>query len=159
MPRQTEHIERTACRLCGAIRAKKHEKTSAFLCAHCWGRYETATRGSPHTDLLFNYWLARQVTLNVRRLDKYGVMGRCEAVSKHSEKILSGGHQCGNYASARRDGRRVCDSHKRSLTNEYVDSPINDQYAIFRLLATELAGRDEKFRASIRQVVEDIRSA
>lgn len=151
-PRLLQNIDATTCRLCSAIRAKRDKKSSAILCAHCWGRYESALSGMPHSDVAFDHWLARQVVLNVRRLEIYGVMGRCEAVSRHAEFTMSGGHQCGNYACARRKGRRVCASHSRSLSVEFVDNQENDQYAIFRTMAIEVGRRDEKFRKALSEV-------
>ncbi|MDE2104145.1 MAG: hypothetical protein KGL39_43310, partial [Patescibacteria group bacterium] len=76
-----------ACRACGAVRAPMSASDNAGLewkvCANCWMKFTRWYDGEPGaaTEDDFNGWLARYLFLELRRREKTGVSGRCQAIS------------------------------------------------------------------------------
>lgn len=148
------------CRACGATYAYPHE-TKYGACNSCLHKYEYWLRGcgvsdKRRTDDLENFdlWLARFLLMQLKRLDRHGITGACEAMKQQGVRAGERGYQCGSYASELRDGRRVCIRHRKAahvvfVPNRYV------MYDHLEEAVRDLYAKDECFAKIIRSIVND----
>jgi hypothetical protein len=133
------------------------------LCSSCWSRFVKYCRFGKREKSAHeaNAWIARQLFLSVKRLQSYGVTGRCEAIKAGNqiERIdthIEGGYQCDRQAIMMRDGRRVCHSHGR-IANAvmFVDGGGNsDAYGEFSRTIIELAKIDDRFYVAAKSAID-----
>lgn len=146
------------CLSCGATHIR--EKGDHSLCTACYDQFHRWARATKiENDIgdedAVNRWLARKLIMDLDRLRRYGVTGRCEAVSQHGIG-LSGGwrygkiHQCRLPAIRLRDGRRCCFKHGQSTAPVFIDEEANDPYAVFTDLLISLSLADDRFRDCLK---------
>ena len=138
-----------ACRACGAARAPRDEEAQFGACKTCWDSFQRhRDRKLPLADA-FTEWLARRLVLDVRRHNRFGVSGRCEAVSDW----LYGGHgtyQCGLPAiQVNEDGRKVCGIHAKASRPVYVEQDDRRYYDMITYLLTTIGLADAPFREAV----------
>jgi hypothetical protein len=111
-----------------------------------------------------NSWLARQLYLSARRLQKYGVTGRCEAITGGSQVayltsvLPMTGFQCGRQAVMMREGRRTCIGHgKIALRVMFVDGDGElNAYQEFSRIIVEISRADPGFLAAAIEAVSTV---
>lgn len=131
----TTDTGRIVCDSCSATFARWRSNSH-------WKNIREAT-----ADNAFNSWLAHQLELSARRLAKYGVTGRCEA--------LVSDVQCGNRASRKRDGRPVCWAHgTKSVAVAYTGDRLIDPYARLADVVARLAFREPKLLQYLRTAMQ-----
>lgn len=136
------------CRSCGST----HSPDSGHrgLCEGCWhdlNRWAERTKIKDRSETTIARWMARRLMLDATRLTRYGIVGRCEAVSVAERGWLDGlDAQCRNRATGMRDGRRVCSMHVRATRPLFVGSEAHNPYEDIKRVLTELAKSDPKFR-------------
>lgn len=148
------------CRACGATYAFPHY-TKYGACNSCLHKYEYWIRGcgvseEKKQDNLetFDLWLARFLLMQLKRLDKYGIVGSCEAMKQQGVRSGEKGYQCGNYARGMRDGRRLCHSHINSPNVAFV----TNRYAMYDHLEAALRAldiKDARFAEIIRKIASE----
>jgi hypothetical protein len=124
-------------------------------CDTCWSKfslqYNRFLRFQPDAVEAdeFNGWLARKLIVDIKRLEKFGVIGGCEAISswKYTNDSGNRGKQCLCDALYVRDGRRVCDAHNYS--KEVIFVPETDGYTVITRLVRHLSKIDDAFRGAI----------
>jgi hypothetical protein len=80
------------CRACGAVAAGiDAEGRKHGLCWTCWQSVMHDTNHKSATETQVLGWLANRLRLDLTRLTRTGIAGRCEAVSARST-----GRQCGS---------------------------------------------------------------
>lgn len=158
------------CRACGGTKPPDDPNAYAGVCEHCWRAFtgtlertwKTGKRAQRKTTYItgrptktkFNEWLARQLFLSVGRMQRFGVAGRCEAVTggtgQSGTGILLAPRQCGSHAMMMRDGRRVCNSHgTRADDVSYIDQPTISPYEILFRAIGDLASNDREFQSRL----------
>ncbi len=146
---------RCACRGCGAT----HLANAKWgLCERCFDTFERfSNKGShEHSENSVNKWLARKLVMDLRRLQRLGVVGRCEALTRGNGQWVYGfDRQCRQEATAIRDGRRVCGSHKRSDPLILAGDVTHDPYTDLLTLMAELARVDPAFRECMSAALAD----
>lgn len=91
-------------------------------------------------------WLVARLKSNLRRVKRGESIIRCEARSGGNNSEVT--WQCRQLASARRDGRAVCWTHKTKQVIAYISQPAADPYAVLRWLIGAVAS-DEQVRQAI----------
>lgn len=156
------------CRNCGAVQAAPETAADYGMCESCQSRYLKYCRYGNHPDneISANVWIARQLFLSARRLQKFGVTGRCEAITDGSriEFLTSrgprSGYQCARQATLLRDGRKVCAMHgKIALRILFVETGGDDNaYGEFGRIIKELSLIDQNFLVAAEQAVADAKA-
>lgn len=142
------------CRSCAATHAPEAGHDIPNVCAYCWKRFVGFNGMNPISENAFNRWLARETFLTVRRMQKYKVAGRCEAITAGPRGWLDGhDRQCLSLAVYVRDGRRVCGQHQRTKKPRFVGQPDNDPYDAMRGALTSLAAIDPLFRQCLEEAL------
>ena len=149
-----------ACRCCGAKKARGVLDDHG-LCEWCDARFQRVTyRVEKFSEYDVNAWLARELFMAARRLERYGVSRRCQAISQTDvSRMWAGfqnefGGQCKRWATATRDGRPVCVIHaERTGHPVYVDDEDLNPYEQFTRLMTELGQIDPRFRECLSEAV------
>lgn len=145
------------CIACGAgyLPESKQKK----LCDACFASYERWTRRAARqagSSNALNRWLARWLTLEAKRLEKFGVSGRCEAVTRGPNGYVSGfNSQCRGHATHIRDGRRVCGSHNLAARVVFAGTSPHDPYADWTRLMVRLSKADSKFADCVRAAASE----
>jgi hypothetical protein len=80
-------------------------------------------------------------------LERYGVTGRCEAVSDWM--YGKRGQQCAHHAIYVRDGRRVCGLHLRATRPHFIGSAEADPYQIIAETISRLVKIDERLHNAV----------
>lgn len=152
--------EGVPCRACGAVLAPAGGNEFG-LCANCWkavGMHCGATfdmrRGKQRLDGIteddVTGWLAHKLITDLKRLQRDGMVGRCEAISG-----WAAGHpgtQCAKPATHHRDGHRVCGKHAKATSPAYVGDVPNDPYLMLRDIMSDLTATDPRFAEIVREV-------
>ncbi len=113
-------VDAIACRSCGAKEAAGDTSAKYDLCEDCWRQFFKYCRYGKHeaTENVANMWIAKQLFQNAKRLDKYGIAGRCEAITEGANDLMQSrprwGYQCCCRAIALREGRKVCWHHSEA---------------------------------------------
>lgn len=160
MPRLFKIEEGVPCRACGAVSAPAHDNRWK-LCDNCWtsvclfaGISYNHARGRWNddgvTDDTVTGWLARKLVKDLKRLERNGLVGRCEAVTHWQDG--NRGLQCGHVATQERDGHKVCRSHAAALTNIYVTDRQADAYGTLRDILSRLVAADARLAEIVREV-------
>jgi len=153
----TFSVKATApCRCCGASEALQSASKTYGVCEHCWGLYKSWEKkwasDQPKTVYLFNRWLARQAYLQAKRLKRFGVTGRCEAVTAHANNYRSAGCQCARHAVNVREDRRVCENHFKANPLRFIDATDNDPYLVLASTLKDIALVDVEMRTALETV-------
>jgi hypothetical protein len=147
-------IDGIACRSCGAVRAPHHIYSRPDVCDNCWGKFLYARKSIESPGKIeddFTKWLARKLILDLKRLEKNGVIGRCEAVSDWMYGRR--GYQCAHNAVAIRGGHRVCGLHRNANAPDYESGGSGDPYVILEHLVRRLIAVDARFLGAISKAM------
>lgn len=142
-----------ACRACGALEAGPEDANGYGLCESCFRRYLKYCRMGERSDSEneANIWIARQLFLSARRLEKFGVTGRCEAITDGSRveylanQGARSGFQCARQATMLRDGRRCCNSHGKTAHLVLFVESSGNPYDEFGRIVWQMARIDRRF--------------
>lgn len=153
-----ETFDGVHCNGCGAVRAPRGPYDG--LCGTCWRKagFGDASEytGSEEQEAVINSWLARKLQLDLIMLDKFGVVGRCEALSQRNEYTGERfGYQCGSNAVVTHEGFKVCKAHRFSPKVRYVDTPSTDTYAVITFLIGKLARKDKNLLKAIKDAFQE----
>jgi hypothetical protein len=137
------------CRSCGGAyepRAVEFDE----LCTSCWRaceRWFMVMGIEERHRLAVNRWLARRLMLDARRMQRTGVLGRCEAISRHTRGHLDYRNgQCVHFAVGKRDERLVCALHAQEhVKPSYVGTVDHSPYDTLRDMLADLARSDPLF--------------
>jgi len=137
------------CRPCGAVYAQPSE--NGDMCISCYKRYNTWLAKEKPTDLNKNKWLASVLAANLTRQKKFGVCGRCEAITQTSTLTHNAYYQCAAYASRMKDGRRLCPSHAEKADHlSFVDNVVS-AYIHLENIISDLARMDDRLKCAIER--------
>lgn len=154
------HLDGVSCCACGATSAPPARNTGPVrnVCLNCWtefGRqlkYDLKSLKSVEIENNFNGWLSRRVILDLKRLEKNGMLGRCEAVSAWTQG--NNGYQCAKWAVMLRDDRPVCKRHGTiALDIMFINSEANDPYNVVRNILVRLCLADDKITAILKDAI------
>lgn len=145
------------CRACGSTYQKPSNNKK--LCAACWDEMERWLKSVKVTDkseMSVNKWMARRLMMDAERLFRYGMTGRCEAISSAGNRRWLDGMdiQCRMRATNKRDGRRVCSKHHTATAPIYIGDLAHDPYTDMQRVLTDLAQSDEQFRQCLVAAIE-----
>lgn len=147
----------TACRACGAVCGTFSDDGPDFVCYDCWRLFKIHRQHPPgDLDDDFNAWLARRLFLNVQRLERRGISGRCEALTRsHAGGIVrrTGGHQCALGATSMRGDRRVCGLHAKAEIVEFAGDEPYDPYQTLSYMVGRLVKTDERLLKAISSAI------
>lgn len=148
--------EGVACRSCGAVRAPKAEGGFSDVCLTCWNKFTYASKGysAGAAEDNFAQWLARKVFLDIKRMERTGVIGRCEAASGWQYGRL--GAQCGHTAITMRGRHRVCGLHAKADRPTFVCEPSDNPYFILQKMLVEAGKKDVSMQRCIRDAAFDL---
>lgn len=148
-------LQRGQCRSCGAVAALLSERLAHSIhnleCARRFTSWLPAgTVATAITAELVDDWLISRLMLAVRKSHEGKSITRCEVLPapRIGNKYIS--RQCGNFATATRDGRHVCGTHKQpQLSVQYVGaSNVSVSTPQERLVSAiaDLAAHDDNLR-------------
>lgn len=145
------------CRFCGSTHHKVANNKK--LCVACWEEFERWMKRigvSDKSELAVNRWMARRLMLDAERMSRYGITGRCEAVSSAGNRRWLDGWdaQCRRQALHTREGRKVCSLHATATAPIFVGDIAHDAYTDMQRILTSLAKTDEKFRQCLIAAVD-----
>jgi len=146
-------LEVAPCRVCGATQAAPDAQAFERVCDVCWRKFKYQLGKAPVTRLAFDRWLGRELFLAVQRLNRNGILGRCEAISARAQKYQDGykcGHQCARPASTTIDGRLLCGQHAISPNLILIGELLKSPYDTLAELMGDLAQRDDRFRQCLK---------
>lgn len=152
-----KELDVVACRACGAVRDARaqssNDEIELDVCAMCWAAFDRwrSKHGDGITEQDFDRWLARKLLLDLRLLERTGVVGRCQAMSDWLYKDRQG-KQCALKAIAKlRDGHLVCGQHlrrsegpKHTKLRFVEDDGSWEPYDFLGAIVYRLVKRDEK---------------
>lgn len=142
------------CRVCGATHARPHSNKYG-ICDGCFTAFAYRNERADLNDDSFLTQLANQLSLDIKRHRRFGIIGRCEAVSAWTH---GGGYQCKGKAVAFRDGHLVCHSHAAADDPKWTGTPPADPYAIFADNLASVCVADERFLAAVESALKRART-
>lgn len=137
-----------SCISCGAAFLPEAEHDLCEACFDTFCRWVVQTKSTDYSAEAANKWLARKLLLDAKRLERFGVVGRCEAVTSGPRGFLDTyvNAQCRLNATAIRDNRRVCGLHVRPGTKIlFAGTQASDPYHELQQILIRLAAVDQKF--------------
>lgn len=146
-------LDGVACRACGAVRAPRaSDGALPNVCGDCWRRFQRNRKLSVGAlDDDFTLWLSSRLLIDLRRIGRTGVAGRCQAISRWTYGNF--GFQCARSATLIRGAYRVCEKHAAATAPKFLnDDPERDPYQIMEGLMRAIAQRDARFADMLHRV-------
>jgi hypothetical protein len=137
------------CSCCGAVRAYPGRERS--LCYTCERKYEYFCDKRGDSSENFTQFLINQLSLQVARKKRGGVVGRCEAITKQGTRIFLQHFQCGAPPVTIKNGKKLCAKHLSSRDVMFVHEEMNDLDYLDGLI-TSIAADDMEFGAMIKGI-------
>ncbi len=141
-----------SCRVCGATHARPPRQEAFGICETCATAFKFRNGHHAVTEQDFLMLLAGKLVLDIKRLRRNGILGRCEAVSSWPQ---AGGYQCGSNAVEMRSGRRVCGSHAKATSPVFVGTPDSNPYDTISAMILELCVEDDLFRCAVEAALRE----
>ena len=161
-----------SCRSCGATHAAPVTKSPNRweLCLKCHSRakgFEAEIDQDPGSDVsepALILFLANELALAIKNMEKGLPCGRCEATSNNFYSKFGGknqyiGYQCGGRASKTTEGRKVCKSHFNSPKIKFACDSVTNEYPLIEWKIRQISAHDERFRDAVVRAVSSTPSS